>query len=123
MWESNNINNNMTCQNCRNPIEDKSTKCEWCGSEILINNNISRIYNYDNTDSSNNNSNNIIENKKFNIYFLVPGIIIFLIWVFGNVTSESEKQRLFGQDDISTWLITSIAFLIIGFIIEALNKK
>ena len=109
----------MTCPNCQNPNQDNSTKCEWCGSEILTNN-----FNESNNNYSNHiKTDNIIENKKFNIYFLVPGIIIFLIWVFGNITSESEKQRLFGQDDISTWLITSIIFLILGFIIGLLNKK
>ena len=108
----------MTCPNCKNTIQDNSTKCEWCGCEIQTNNN-----NLTNSDTNNNLNYNNVESKKFNFYFLVPGIIVFLIWVFGNITSESEKQRIFGQDDISTWLITSIIILIIGFIIGIFNKK
>jgi hypothetical protein len=108
----------MTCPNCKNPIQDNSTRCEWCGTEIQTNNtNNPKSY------SNNNLNSNTFENKKFNIYFLIPGVIVFLIWVYGNITSQSEKQRLFGQDDISTWLKTSIAFLITGFLLGFLIKN
>jgi hypothetical protein len=26
----------MNCQNCKNPIQNNSTECEWCGSEIIF---------------------------------------------------------------------------------------
>ena len=28
----------MTCPNCKNPIQDISTECEWCGFSISKNN-------------------------------------------------------------------------------------
>ena len=61
--------------------------------------------------------------KKIKIYYLIPGIILFLIWVIGNIMTEEEKQRLFGEDDISGWLISSLGIFIIGLIIGLLNKK
>lgn len=109
----------MTCPNCKNHIEDNSTKCEWCGTEIQTNNNNSVTNSY----SKNNLNYNNIESKKFNFYFLIPGVIVFLIWVFGNILQEGVKQRLFGQDDISIWLITSVIISIIGIVIGLFNKK
>jgi len=46
-----------------------------------------------------------------------------MIWVIGNIMSEREKHRLFGENDISAWLISSLGIFIIGLIIGLLNKK
>lgn len=111
----------MTCPKCKNPIYNNSQECEWCGSELPSNN-----FNNFNSDNTNFNSHQRVvnvENKKFNVYFLIPGVIVFVIWVFGNILQEHVKQELFGQDDISGWLITSIVFLTLGFIIGLFNKK
>jgi hypothetical protein len=27
----------MTCPNCKNPIQDDSVECEWCGNKIISN--------------------------------------------------------------------------------------
>jgi serine/threonine protein kinase len=71
---------------------------------------------------SNKQSDRVAE-KKFKFYFLVPGVIIFFIWLFGNIMSEEEKQRIFGGDDISGWLIISLIVFILGLAIGLLNKK
>jgi hypothetical protein len=31
VWKSNNLI--MTCTNCRNPLSENSTICEWCGND------------------------------------------------------------------------------------------
>jgi hypothetical protein len=28
----------MNCTNCKNPIQENATECEWCGANILISN-------------------------------------------------------------------------------------
>lgn len=61
--------------------------------------------------------------RKFNILFTLPGIIIFFVWMSGHIMSESEKQRIFGQDDISNWLLASIILFILGLILGLSYKK
>ena len=45
----------MNCPNCKNPINNNSQECEWCGATINVNNieklkiNISRIYFWENS--------------------------------------------------------------------------
>jgi hypothetical protein len=33
VWLSNNLSK-MNCPNCKNPIQDNYTECEWCGGKI-----------------------------------------------------------------------------------------
>ena len=93
-------------------------------SEFKVNNTIANETSFrkQEIDKSKSISSNV-PHKKFKIYFLIPGIILFLIWVIGNIMSEREKHRLFGEDDISGWLISSLGIFIIGLIIGLLNKK
>jgi len=113
----------MNCTNCKNPISENHLECEWCGHKLLQNLRPLNKISYEKSYTPLVNNSYEKSNKKFNFLFLSPGIVVFLIWVTGNIMSESEKQRLFGQDDISGWLIASILFIVFGFILGLFNKK
>jgi hypothetical protein len=103
----------MKCPTCKNELVNYSSTCEWCGAIVT------------NTVYSNNNQNyqkNTITKNKFKIGYLIPGLLVFIIWGFGNIISESEKQRIFGQDDISYWLVISITLTLVGLILNIVIK-
>lgn len=59
---------------------------------------------------------------KLNFLFMLPAIITFIIWILGNVLSDYDRQLLYGED-ISGWLFTSIALLILGLVLGFKYKK
>ena len=104
----------MNCPNCKNQIPSNSSRCEWCGVDISIN-----------TSNDLNNSLNIgaTSSKKVSTYlYLLPGIIILLIWIVGNLISERDKHAIFNMDDLSPILFLGLIVLAIGIIIKRIIK-
>ena len=81
----------MTCQNCKNPIGDNSTKCEWCGSEIQKIN-----FNEPNSFISATNETykirNIKENKKIIIIFFLFSFILAGLYFYKNTEPTSAEE-------------------------------
>ena len=107
----------MNCPTCKNPIPENSISCDWCGASIAISNDVIKE--------------NIIlldkpqprKGKQVGLY-LLPGVIVFLIWVIGNLLSERNKQAIFSMDDLSPILFLAIGLLIVGFVLNLIiNKK
>lgn len=104
----------MICQNCKNPIPDNSAQCEWCGTVISINNSKNAINPSSVTNTSSNKANrNLI---------ILPGIIVLLIWIIGNLISERDKYAIFGMDDLSPILILGLILFAVGLIIKMVKK-
>ena len=108
----------MNCTNCKNPIQDNSYECEWCGNLVSDQSGASIINDAQNLDISNKNT---VKSKK-NILYIIPGIAILFIWVLGNLVSEREKRRIFGMDDLSPILIIGLIGLFIVLIINKMKK-
>jgi len=82
----------MNCPTCKNPIEGRSTICEWCEASLVPQSN----------NTVRNNSNNLASEKakKYTIYFVSvvlsllltfssdQGIILFLLVIFVIITIE-----------------------------------
>jgi inner membrane protein involved in colicin E2 resistance len=81
VWKSNNLI--MTCTNCRNPLSENSTICEWCGND----------------NSKPNTQTKIVEKKKVNkkalkytIYFV---LFLLLMFIYSNSKSDFKHTVLF----------------------------
>jgi hypothetical protein len=72
----------MNCPTCKNPIEGRSTICEWCEASLEPQSN----------NSARNNSNNLASKKalKYTIY-----IVSFVLSLLLMITSEGEGAPLF----------------------------
>ena len=108
----------MNCPNCKNPIQESSSLCEWCGNPVNNNSGTPIINEVQNL----NISNKTIIKSKNNITYIIPGIAILFIWVLGNLISERDKHAIFNMDDLSPILIIGLIILVIGLIIKY-NKK
>ena len=64
-----------------------------------------------------------VKSKTFKISFLIPGILVLLVWLFGNILPEEQKQNIFKMDDLSPLLTISIIFLIVGGIVSYIRGK
>jgi hypothetical protein len=120
----------MICPNCKNPIQENSFVCEWCGHELIRPKTTSTLK----SPPENRYAENIDElrqrkveelnkAKPLKIYFLLPGIFVLFIWIIGNVISERDKYAIFGMDDLSPILLVSIVLIIIGFFISLATRK
>ncbi len=108
----------MNCPNCKNPIQENATECEWCGIAVNFNNN-KTIFNSLNAIE---NQNPIKPNVKKNINHLIPGIVIIIIWILGNLISERDKHAIFGMDDLSPILFLGLIVLGIGLLMKFIKK-
>ena len=68
----------MNCTNCKNPIQDNSYECEWCGNLVSDQSGASIINDAQNLDKSNKNT---VKSK--NDIFVILGIaaILLFFWV------------------------------------------
>lgn len=102
-------------------IDNENTKIEEKSRANIINTATKQTGSEQSHTGSNTNNNHV--DKKFNILFLLPSIIIFFVWISGQIMSESEKLRIFGQDDISGWLGVSIVLFILGLLLGLSYKN
>ena len=102
----------MNCPNCKNPILENSTECEWCGSVIKAS--IKKQLSEDNINSN-------VKFKRTTI-LLSPGIAVILIWCIGNLMSERDKHAIFNMDDLSPILVLGLILLGIGLLIKYVKK-
>jgi hypothetical protein len=111
----------MNCQNCKNPIQQNSHKCEWCGSEINNSNVINPTFQKETSENQILNKISIDKSRNKTIY-LIPGSLILITWLVGNMISERDKHAIFGMDDLSPILFIGLIFLVIGVIIRFIKN-
>lgn len=86
----------MNCPNCKNPIQQNTTECEWCGSQILKTN--TKI------------------KKKFNgIVIIIPGIVFLFWWILYEV---GQDKGIRFNDDGCLFLYIGLSFIAIGLFIK-----
>jgi len=112
----------MNCPNCKNPIQKNKNECEWCG--VVINNSDRTAPNSQSI--SNDSLADVpiplkVETKNKIKYFL-PGLVILLIWILGNLISERDKHAIFNMDDLSPILILGLILFGIGFITKLIKN-
>ena len=98
----------MNCPNCKNPIQDNSTECEWCGSELTNKND------YLNTPSS------ATSNKDLKAIMIMFSWLLMFIGVLGSLIAfyRIEVVKNYGSND----LYYSALLIPLGLFIKIINK-
>ena len=95
----------MNCTNCKNPIQENDSSCEWCGFEKVIdskslsnltNNAQASISNYNNTGSKE--TSKFAKNKLY-FFLSIAGLVIILLSIY-IFTENSDNSN---QNDVELY--------------------
>jgi hypothetical protein len=99
----------MICPNCKNPIQANTTRCEWCGFELVreLNTSSDPIIHVDTTISNSINSDNKKTDSKLSknkLYFLM-GISVLLIIILSSYIIFENENREYNNNNMQEYVL------------------
>ncbi len=110
----------MNCQKCKNPVKENSEFCDWCGNQIA--NHVEKTQFFEESNSKFNSNQYKVKSEKYFIFF-IPGIVVLIVWLLGNLLSERDKHAIFNMDDLRPILYLGLVFLGIGGVVKFFNRQ
>ncbi len=104
----------MICKNCGNKVEDNTSICPFCGSEMLTTENLYETNYTINTSQPNNNQNKTEKIPNITLLKVLCVLCPLVGFILGAVYNEKNKEA--SKSFIQISLIAMVVYIIVGFI-------